>query len=147
MNAFRTKKMMRLGVAAGAVLFTSGCAARFDAAADASSPASARVEALVEANRAYPRWEDFPPAPVNPPQPAQIAAQVNTLRATSGALAGEVSRIDWDLTDPAAFAAAVNARIDSSKVTPLTAQTQADIEVFAQRLRDRATAPPPIGRR
>jgi hypothetical protein len=77
-----------------------------------------------------------------------IAAQVNTLRVTGGALAGEVSRIDWQTTgDPADFAAAVQARIDSVEVAPVTQETLAELEDFVQRTRDRGRAPPPVDRR
>ncbi|HST90850.1 MAG TPA: hypothetical protein VLJ13_01475, partial [Brevundimonas sp.] len=35
-----------------------GCAGRFDPATDATSPVAPRVQALVDANREYPRWAD-----------------------------------------------------------------------------------------
>ena len=126
----------------------TACAGRFDPATDASSPVAPLVQALVDANREYPRWADFPRSPVGVPEPMAIAAQVNTLRVTSGALAGEVSRIDWQITDDsAAFAAGVQARIDAVPVAPVTQETQAEIEAFARRARERGRAPPPVDRR
>ena len=82
-------------IAAGlaAVIASGGltaCAGSFDPATDASSPIAPRVQALVEANRAYPSWADFPKALGPLPELVAIAAQVNTLRVTGGALAGEV---------------------------------------------------------
>lgn len=147
MNAPERKKMTRVGAVLAMALAACACVSRFDPGTDQTSPVAPRVAALVAANKDYPRWEDFPAAPVDLPEPAAIAAEVNTLRVTSGALAGEVSRIDWDLSDPAGFAASVISRIDASKLAPVTAATEADIEDFARRLRERAKAPPPVDRR
>ena len=148
MNVFAPKKVSRPILIAAAVLnsaMLSSCAGAFDPAVDASSPVAPRVLALVEANRTYPRWEDFPKAEA-PPEPVQVAARVNTLRATGGALAGEVERIEWTLGDPAAFERDVAARIDATQASPESIQTSADIEARAAALRDRAKAPPPIDR-
>jgi hypothetical protein len=152
MNAPPTKKMMRrmIPVLAGvsAALALSGCvAAVFDPATDASSPVAPRVQAMVDANRTYPRWENFPPSPQNLPTAVELAARVNTLRATSGALAGEVERLEWTLGDPAAFQRDVDSRLDASRLAPATARTAAEIEAYAASLRERAKAPPPIPRR
>jgi len=126
----------------------TACAGSFDPATDARSPVAPRVQAMVDANREYPRWAEFPRAVEPLPEPMAIAAQVNTLRITSGALAGEVSRIDWQTNqDPAAFAAEVQARIDAVPVAPVTAETLAEIEDFVRRTRERGRAPPPVDRR
>lgn len=126
----------------------TACAGSFDAATETDSPLAPRVQALVDANREYPSWAAFPRASEPLPEPVMIAAQVNTLRITSGALAGEVSRIDWQTTgDPAEFAAGVQARIDSVPVAPVTAETLAEIEDFVRRARERGRAPPPVDRR
>jgi hypothetical protein len=126
----------------------SACAASFDPRTDATSPVAPRVQALVDANREYPRWDDFPRASEPLPAPMAIAARVNTLRIGDGALAGEVSRIDWQNSgDPVAFAADVQARIDSISVAPATAETLAEMEAYLRRARDRGRAPPPIQRR
>ncbi|MDI1326418.1 MAG: hypothetical protein PSV23_06420 [Brevundimonas sp.] len=134
-----------------AVLLTGGltaCAGAFNAETDASSPVAPRVQALVDANREYPRWADFPRVTEPVPEPVAIAAQVNTLRVTGGTLAGEVSRIDWQETgDPAAYAAEVRARVDAVPVAPVTAGTQAEMEEFIRRTRERGRAPPPVDRR
>ncbi|WP_292100441.1 hypothetical protein [Brevundimonas sp.] len=126
----------------------TACAGSFDPATDARSPVAPRVQAMVDANREYPRWAEFPRTVEPLPEPMAIAAQVNTLRVTSGALAGEVSRIDWQTTqDPAAFAAEVQARVDAVPVDPVTAETLAEIEDFVRRTRERGRAPPPVDRR
>lgn len=141
----------KISAALSAVVLGGGlaaCAGSFDPATDSESPVAPRVQALVEANREYPRWADFPRSVEPMPEPVAIVAQVNTLRATSGALAGEVSRIDWQITeDPATFAAAVQARVDAVPVAPVTQETQAEIEEFVRRTRDRGRAPPPVDRR
>ena len=126
----------------------TACVGSFDPATDASSPVAPRVQALVDANREYPGWSDFPKASEPLPEPAVIAAQVSALRVTGGALAGEVSRIDWQVTgDPAEFAAAVQARVDSVPVAPVTQETVAEIDDFVRRTRERGRAPPPVDRR
>ena len=137
--------MMSAIVASGGL---TACVASFDPETDASSPVAPRVQALVDANRDYPRWGDFPRASEPLPEPMAIAARVNTLRVSGGALAGEVSRIDWQTSgDPAAFAADVQARIDSVAVAAPTAQTAAEIDAYLRRARERGRAPPPVTRR
>ena len=147
MNASRRK----IAAALSAVVASGGlaaCVGAFDPDNDATSPIAPRVQALVEANRQYPGWADFPRVIEPLPEPVVIAAQVNTLRVTGGALAGEVSRLDWQTTgDPADLAAAMQARIDSGQVGPVTQETRAEIEDFVRRTRDRGRAPPPVDRR
>ncbi len=146
MNARHVKIVIGL-MTAGLVASLGGCGTALGARIDADSPAAPRVQALIDANREYPRWADFPAAPVDLPEPVAIAQRVNTLRVTSGALAGEVSRIAWTLDDPVAFAEGVNARVAATPIAPATARTQAEIDAYAQALRQRATAPPPVDRR
>ena len=93
MNASRRKIAAALSVAVAGGGLTA-CVGSFDPATDATSPIAPRVQALVDANREYPRWADFPRSVEPLPEPVAIASQVNTLRVTGGALAGEVSRID-----------------------------------------------------
>ena len=126
----------------------TACVGSFNPATDADSPIAPRVQALVDANRQYPAWSDFPRSSEPLPAPVEVAAQVNTLKVTGGTLTGEVSRIDWQTTgDPAEFAAAVQARIDAVQVAPVTQETLAEIEAFVQRTRERGRAPPPVDRR
>lgn len=126
----------------------TACASSFNPRTDETSPVAARVQALVDANREYPRWADFPKSTEPAPTPTAIAAEVNTLRVTRGALAGEVARIDWTLTDdPAAFAEALRARVAATAVAPATQQTQAEIDEYLRRARERGRAPPPVTRR
>lgn len=126
----------------------TACASSFNPRTDETSPVAARVRALVDANREYPRWADFPKSTAPAPTPTAIAAEVNTLRVTRGALAGEVARIDWTLTDdPAAFAEALRARVAATRVAPATQQTQAEIDEYLRRARERGRAPPPVTRR
>lgn len=146
MNAL-IRKFATLAAALCGTAGLTACAGAFDATTDADSPVAPRVQALVDANRGYPRWADFPRAEA-PPAPQAVAAQVNTLKVSAGALAGEVSRIQWTLPeDPEAFAAETRARVGSVPVAPATAETQAEIEAFERRARERGRAPPPIDRR
>lgn len=138
MNVPLSKKMCLCALAAAGL---SGCAGAFEADTDPASPVGPRVQALVDANRAYPRWEDFPAAPTGLPSAVEVAQSVNTLRVTGGALNGEVGRLEWTLQDAAAFEREMAARVAASRPAPATLQTQAEIEAFAQRLRDRARAP------
>lgn len=147
MNAPIRKFATALSVAAVAAGL-SACAGAFDPSTDATSPVAPRVQALVDANREYPRWADFPKALEPAPDPTVIAARVATLGTTGGELAEAAARIDWQSSeDPTAFAAAVQARVDAVEVAPVTAETAAAIEEFARRTRERGRAPPPVARR
>lgn len=146
MNASLGKKITRRAALLFATAGLTGCVGSFDPVTDATSPVAPRVQALVDANRTYPRWENFPTSPRDLPAPVEVAARVNTLRATGGALAGEAARIEWTLGDPVAFEAEVNSRIDASRMAPVTARTAAEVEAYAAALRARAKAPPPIDR-
>ncbi|MDZ4112567.1 MAG: hypothetical protein U1E18_23625 [Brevundimonas sp.] len=147
MNASIRKFAAALSAAA-ATAGLAGCVGAFDPRTDPTSAVGPQVEALVEANREYPRWANFPRSLEPQPEPARIAARVATLNSDGGTLADEVSRIEWTLTeDPAAYAAAVQARVDAVQVAPVTAETAAEIEEFARRTRERGRAPPPVPRR
>jgi hypothetical protein len=147
MNA-SIRKFAAVLVVLGGGTSLSGCLGAFDPATDPSSPAAARVDALVAANREYPRWADFPRQTEPLPAPVEIAARVGALEGASGELAAAAARIDWQTTgDAAAYAAAARARVDAVDVDPVTAETAAEIEEFARRARERGRAPPPIPRR
>lgn len=143
MNAALAKKMIALSAAASGLALTA-CSAT----APATEPAALepRIAALVAENRDYPRWTDFP-ATTAAPQPVEIAARVNTLKVSGAGLEGEIARIEWTLSDSETFAREVAARVAATPIAPETQATRADIDAFAQRLRDRGRAPPPIPRR
>ena len=143
MNASRLKKM----TAALTGLGLTACAGSFVAETDAQSPLAPRVQQIVDKHRVYPRWADFPATPSDLPRPVELATRVDALNASGMALDGEAARLEWTLSDPAAFAAQVNRRIQAAPVSPMSAQTQEEIEALAERLRQRATAPPPVPRR
>jgi hypothetical protein len=143
MNAPHAKKIVGGLMVASAL---GGCAGAFSPETDAASPVAPRVQALVDANREYPRWEDFPRSSEPLPEPVEVAARVDSLQSSGTDLAAEAARIDWQIGDPTAFAADVNSRIDAQHVNPVTAETQAEVEEFARRTRQRGTAPPPVDR-
>ena len=146
MNAHQAKKKFGGLAIAVALAGLGGCAGAFSPQTDGASPIAPRVQALVDANRAYPRWEDFPRSGDPLPEPVEVAARVNSLRGSGTDLAAEAARIDWQLGDPVAFAAEVNSRVDARAMAPVTAETQAEVEAFAARTRQRGTAPPPVDR-
>lgn len=123
-----------------------GCAGAFEADAG-NSPIAAQVQTLVDANRTYPRWADFPKASTDTATPVEVAARVAALEAADTRLTGEVARIEWRLGDPETFERGVRSRLAAVQVSPATQQTEAEIEAWAARLRERGKAPPPIPRR
>ncbi len=146
MNVFLSKKTI-LPAMTGLLLLTGGCVGAFDPQTDATSPLAPRIQELVDAKRAYPRWADFPATPTDVPPPAQVAANVNALGADSSALATQVAGIDWTLgSDPSAFVESINRRFDRARMATIGAQTPEEVEAFAEALRRRAAAPAPIDR-
>lgn len=124
----------------------SGCATAPAAEPPAVSPMTPRIAALVDANRVYPRWADFPRSTAPLPEPVEVAGRVAILRNASAGLAADAARIEWTLQDPATFLAEVNSRMDPRAMAPLTLRTPAEIEAFAEQARRRGMAPPPIDR-
>lgn len=148
MNAHLPKKMRLMTTAlASAPLALAVASCALTPRTDPVSPIAPRVQELVDANRHYPRWENFPKASTDLPDPAQIALQARTLEGQGGTLHSEVARIDWTLGDAEAMAAETRAQVGAVPVSPDAARTEAEIDAFAQALRDRAKAPPPIDRR
>jgi hypothetical protein len=133
-----------LAVLAAAPMATA-CAGAFEADAGAS-PFEPRVQALVDANRAYPRWEDFPRASTDLPTAAEIAGRVEVLTAANAGLSGEVSRLEWSLDDPAAFETQVRQRLAAIPPSPDALRTAQQLEAWAAELRRLGEAPPPIPR-
>lgn len=144
MKKIRARSVTATLLAGGALL--AGCAGAFEA--DRSeSPIATRVQSLVDANREYPRWADFPKASTDTPTPAEVASRVAALGAAQSRLQGEAAGIEWRLGDPGAFESDVRARLAAVQVSPATQQTEAEIEAWAARLRELGKAPPPIPRR
>lgn len=150
MNAhFRKRTKLKaswLGLATLTALM-GACAPSFAPRTDPKSPIAPSVQTLVDANRHYPSWKNFPTAPADLPEAGQVASSVRTLERQGGALGGEVSRIDWTLKDAETLAAETRAQVEAVPVSADSARTQAEIDAFAQSLRDRAKAPPPVDRR
>lgn len=146
MNALHAKKLI-IGLLGASVLSgLGGCAASLTPETEAASPVAPRVQALVDANRAYPRWENFPRSSEPLPEPVEVAARVGTLRTASSDLAAATARIEWQEGDPADLVREVNDRIDAQAIAPVTAETQAELDAFVARARARATPPPPVDR-
>ena len=134
-----------LALMAGLALSAGGCAS--GPGKGSTSPLAPDVQALVDANRQYPRWADFPRVTEPVPEPQVIAAQVNALEGASSQLTGQVSQLEWTVDDAEAYAAAVAARVDSAEMSPVSAETLAEIEAFNRQARERGRPPPPVDRR
>jgi hypothetical protein len=143
MNVHRTKNSAGLMLVASVLC---GCAGAFETETDTGSAIAPRVEALVDANRRYPRWADFPQAEPNAPAQVEVATRVRGLAADGTVLTEQAGRIDWTLGDPAALASEITARLDAREIAPVTAETQAEVEAFAADARRRVEAPPPVDR-
>lgn len=144
MNASAMKNPVLAAVVSG-LLLTGACAVPFQTQADPESPLSDRVQALVDAHREYPRWDDFPAAPTDVPQSEAVAAQVAGLERSGQVLDRTVAAIDWSLSDdPNAWAASVRNRIAGARMSLGTARTADEVEAFARSLRERSEPPPPI---
>lgn len=144
MNASAMKNAARAAVMGG-LLLSGACAAPFQAAMDPQTPLSDRIQHLVDANRAYPRWADFPAAPTDVPAPGVIATRVAGLDQTGQAVSQNAAAIDWTFADdPDAWAATVRGRVAGARTSLATARTAAEVEAFARSLRKRAEPPPPI---
>ena len=146
MNAQQAKKIIGGLAIPAAALVLGGCAGAFNPETDAASPIAPRVQALVDANRTYPRWENFPRSSEPLPEPVEVASRVGRLGGDGTDLAAEAARIEWQTGDPVELAAEINGRIDAQAIAPVTAETQAEVEAFAARTRQRGTAPPPVDR-
>lgn len=128
---------------AGLMLATGGC---LGGASGVLAPLDPDDQALVQSNRGYPRWADFPATSRDLPTAGQIAGRVDALGLAAQALAAETRRIAWTLDDPAGFDDQIRRRVNLAAPSALTAQTHAEIEAFAAALRARAEAPPPVDR-
>ncbi|WP_343829137.1 hypothetical protein [Brevundimonas olei] len=150
MNALLLKKTgwtAAWGMALSSAVALGGCVSAFEPKTDPTSPLAPRIQKLVDENRQYPRWADFPRTSTPLPAPAEIAAEVGRLESRNTALTAEMARIDWTLdSDPAAFVESITRRIDASQMSPQTLRTAEEVEAYAEELRQRAKAPPPIDR-
>lgn len=148
MNGRYTKKMTGriLAVFAPAFVLLSACAGAFEADRG-DTPPDARVQALVDENRQYPQWSEFPKASGEVPGARDIAARVEALSSANVRLAGDVGRLTWSFDDPVGFEAQVRERLAAVPPSPDSARTLQQLEAWAEDLRRRGEAPPPIGRR
>ena len=145
MNAYLEKISLRTIAVVSICGALTACAT--NPRTDPSSQLAPRIEQLVAEKRDYPRLEDFPPAPVNVPDVAHVRAEVGQLEQSRTGLGREVAAIDWTLEENAeVYVSAIRARLAQDQVEIPTANTPAEIEAFAESLRQRAKAPPPIDR-
>lgn len=128
----------------GAVLL-SACA--FDPVTDPSSTIDGRIDSLVAGNASYPKWSDFPAKPEPMPAASYIQAEVQKLELADARLTQEVASVDWQLDGNAEnFVNEVRAKMAQIPVEAPTAESVAEVDSYAERLRARAMAPPPVDR-
>lgn len=145
MNVNLVKIVSRPVLAMGACIALSACA--FDPPTDPTSPLATRIQTIVDENREYPRWQDFPAPPENVPTPTYVRSAVQGLEGQQQTLNLQIAQIEWTLTEPAEeYIANIRQRMAADQVEAPTAQTPAEIEAFAAALRARAKAPPPVDR-
>lgn len=145
MNASAWKKT-GVPIAAAALVALGGCRTALDSAESADPAETARVAEIVNANRAYPRWERFPRTGGDGPTVEQVRAEVAALRADGAALQARIAAMP-PVDDPSGFEADVRARVEAVPVSPDARRTREEIEAFARGLRERARAPAPLPRR
>lgn len=145
MNASAVKKTGLL-MAGAALLTVGGCRTALDVAESADPAESARIAEIVNANRVYPKWEDFPKRGTDGPTVDQVRSEVAGLRADAAALQGQVAAMPA-IDDVAALETDVRARVEAVPVSPDTQRTREQLDAFARDLRERARAPAPIPRR
>lgn len=145
MNVNLAKIVLRSFAALSVCGAMSACA--YDPVTDTTSPLAAKIDSIVAEKTAYPRWQDFPAAPVNVPDAAYVRSSVQSLESSQDVLNQQVASIDWTLDESAEeYIASIRQRLAQDGVEAPTLSTPAEIEAFAASLRARAKAPPPIDR-
>lgn len=145
MNA-RTWKKTVSGAGFAVLATLGGCQTALDVAESPDPGDTVRIAEVVNANRVYPRWEDFPRAGTDGVSPAQVRAEVGALKSGAAELETRVAAIDWTGLDAGVITADVRARLSGVPVSPDAARTREDVEAFARDLRERARPPAPINR-
>ncbi len=147
MNGHKTKKIRLRCMSVlipVSVLGLCGCAGIFEAGTDPSMIQD-QVQRPIQANRSYPRWDEFPRATIGVPGPAAIAGKVEILRSADRQLQLELVEIEWTLGDTEAFEAEVGARLSEMPVLSGPILSVPEIEAMAESLRQKGKAPPPVG--
>lgn len=143
MNVF-ARKNLTLAAVVALCAASGGCGTALTARTADDSPLSERIRQVVDANRSYPRWADFPAAPTNVPDGTDISQRVAGLSRSAEAASRAAAAIEWTLDDPQTYAAEVRSRMNATRMAPGTARTAEEVEAFARALRERAVPPPPI---
>lgn len=132
----------RLAAAAGAFALLGACASVNPFASAPIDPASAvagDVARIGEVRRPFPKFSDVPSMPSDVRPLAQWGQAAEELRQAGARLEAETAPETWSLEASEAFSSRAAAVLDANgQGTGLTGT-----EAFAQRLRERATPPPP----
>lgn len=142
----RAWKKTGLLIVGAALVVPGGCKTALDTAESADPAETVRIAEIVNANRVYPSWEDFPRRGTDGPTLDQVRSEVAALRADGAALQARIAAMPA-VDDATGFEADVRARVEAVPVSPDTQRTREQIDDFARGLRERARAPAPIPRR
>lgn len=142
----RAWKKTGLLIVGAALVVPGGCKTALDTAESADPAETVRIAEIVNANRVYPRWEDFPRRGTDGLTLDQVRSEVAALRADGAALQARIAAMPA-VDDATGFESDVRARVEAVPVSPDTQRTREQIDDFARGLRERARAPAPIPRR
>ncbi len=137
---------LRLALLCGAALALSACASvssklpAGEAPLAATSPAAARIEAILAKPGDFPTFASIPPMPADVPTDAGFKSQVEADLAVAAETTASTAPDTWQLDASDAFAA--RAAADAGGVRPPTDAEIAESEAFARASRDRAKPPP-----
>ena len=91
----------------------------------------------------YPKFSEIPKTPKDVPPAAVIRSEVASLNHEQGRLQQQEAALPPPATDTEAFAASAGARAPDQNLAPAP-QSAEQSEAYAERLRERATPPPPL---
>lgn len=112
-----------------------------------SSNLPADQQSIVDANRQYPTFREFPQA-TGPFDPARdVAMPVAALNSGRQALGESIAALSWDAADAAALAGIVRARLRAAGAPPEPVVSQEALQESLARARQRGAAPPPVRQR
>jgi hypothetical protein len=121
-------------------LLVGGCASALPPGTPETAAATAQVQAVAGASRAYPRFTDIPDLPVDERPLAAWGQAAGEVVADGEALARDGAEATWTLRGTDSFAA--GAQRESGPSAPVVSAT-AGADAFAREVRKRATPPPP----
>ena len=111
------------------------------------APLAQEQQAIVEANRGYPSFADFPQGLEPVPGDAVIKQEVAALSAEQAELAQAAAELGWQTAEPMILARELADRIQRAGAAPEAVDSQEAVRDFLRRARERGQAPAPVDRR